>query len=74
MSQRLKTLLLCAMTSVLTACASASIKPTATNEYCRIAHPIMYSSKLDTPATVAAVEAHNSAWVCVCEGDCPRSP
>jgi hypothetical protein len=30
-----------------------------------------YNSRLDTPATVAQIEAHNSVWVCLCEQDCP---
>jgi len=41
------------------------------SEYCRIAKPIGYSTKDDSIETVAAIEAHNSAWACVCEGDCP---
>jgi hypothetical protein len=41
------------------------------SDYCRIAKPIGYDSKADTAETVKAIEAHNSAWVCVCEKDCP---
>jgi hypothetical protein len=44
------------------------------SDYCRIAKPIGYDSAADTAETVKAVEAHNSAWVCVCEKDCPVTP
>jgi hypothetical protein len=36
-----------------------------------VAKPIRYNSKIDSPKTVAQIEAHNSAWVCLCEADCP---
>ena len=42
------------------------------SDYCKIAAPIGYDSKVDSPETVAAVEKHNSQWVCVCEEDCPK--
>lgn len=54
---------------VLTGCVTGSTA--VVGDYCRIAKPIGYDSKQDTPATVKAVELHNSQWVCVCEGDCP---
>jgi hypothetical protein len=41
-------------------------------DYCRIAKPISYDGKVDTPETVQQIEAHNSRYVCVCEGDCPK--
>lgn len=66
-------LLLCATMLVLSGCAHGSTTVVA-SDYCRIAKPIRYNSKLDSPATVAAVEAHNSAWACVCESDCPKAP
>lgn len=71
MSSKRTKLLLCLTLLVLSGCASASTTP-ASGEYCRIAKPIRYNSKADTPATVAAIEAHNSAWVCLCEHDCPK--
>jgi len=36
-----------------------------------VAKPIRYNSKIDSPKTVTQIEAHNSAWVCLCEADCP---
>jgi hypothetical protein len=67
-------LLTCLMLPVLGACAPGLIeaKQPATSDYCRIAKPIGYDSAHDTPQTVAAIEGHNSAWVCVCEHDCPK--
>lgn len=59
---------------VLSGCATASTTPPASGEYCRVAKPIRYNSKLDSPATVAAIQAHDSQWVCVCEQDCPKAP
>lgn len=64
--QRLSLLLILFATS---GCATALIAPV--NSYCAIARPIGYDGRADTPATVAAVEAHNSQWACVCEKDCP---
>lgn len=55
----------------MTACAGVSTVPVV-SDYCRIAGPIGYDSKTDTPETVRAIEAHNSKWVCVCENDCPK--
>jgi uncharacterized protein YceK len=75
MSNKLLRPLLCLTLLVLSGCASGLTKTTVTSsDYCRIAKPIPYSSKLDSPATVARIEAHNSAWVCVCEHDCPKAP
>ena len=45
----------------------------AVGDYCRIAKPITYNSTLDSGKTVQQIEAHNSIWVCVCEGDCPKN-
>lgn len=57
----------------LSGCATVSTTPAPTvSDYCRIAKPIRYNSKLDSAPTVAAIEAHNSSWVCVCEHDCPQ--
>lgn len=53
------------------ACAGGLTAPVVVSDYCRIAKPIGYDSTADTSATVAEVEAHNSRYVCVCEGDCP---
>lgn len=74
MSRKLTVPLLCLMSLVLSACAHGSTVPTVTSDYCQIAKPLGYDSKLDSAQTVAGVEAHNSAWVCVCEGDCPKPP
>lgn len=55
-------------------CATGSTgRVVPVSEYCRIAAPIGYDSTADSAATVAAIEAHNSAWVCLCEGDCPQA-
>lgn len=72
MYRKLTTLSLSLTCLVLSACAHGSTELTATSDYCRIATPIMYDSKHDTKETVAAVEAHNSQYVCVCEHDCPK--
>jgi len=63
-------LLLLPTLSVISACAHVSTPPPA-NSYCAVAKPIRYNSKIDSPKTVAQIEAHNSAWVCLCEADCP---
>jgi hypothetical protein len=57
--------------SATSACAHVSTTPPATNSYCAVAKPIFYDSRLDSPSTVAQIEAHNSTWVCLCEDDCP---
>jgi hypothetical protein len=54
----------------LTGCVTGSTA--LVGDYCRIAKPISYDSKADTAETVKAIETHNSAWSCVCDGDCPR--
>lgn len=74
MLRKPKRLLLCLMPLVLSGCATVSTTPPAVNDYCQIAKPMRYNSKLDSPATVAAIQAHDSQWVCVCEGDCPKTP
>jgi hypothetical protein len=51
-----------------------STAPLVVSDYCRIAQPIGYDSRADTAETVKAIEAHNSAWVCVCEQDWPATP
>jgi len=65
---------LCAMTIALSACAIGSTDPgpVVVSDYCRIAAPIGYDSKVDSPETVKAIEDHNSRWACTCENDCPR--
>jgi hypothetical protein len=58
----------------VTACASVSTTPPpVTNQYCSLASPIRYDSRLDRPETVAQIEKHNSVWVCLCEHDCPTA-
>jgi len=58
---------------VTSACAAGLMPPKTVSDYCRIAAPIMYNSKLDSAPTVKQIEHHNSQWVCVCENDCPKS-
>lgn len=41
------------------------------DSYCKLAQPIRYDSAHDSADTVRQIEAHNSTWVCTCEGDCP---
>jgi hypothetical protein len=54
----------------LTGCVTGSTA--LVGDYCRIAKPISYDSKTDTAETVKEIEAHNSKWACVCDGDCPK--
>lgn len=63
-------LILCAMSG----CATGSTDLAVISDYCRIAKPISYNSRQDSPETVKDVETHNSTWVCLCEGDCPKQP
>lgn len=74
MSSKRNALLTCLMLPVLSACAPDLIaaKPQAMSDYCLIAKPISYDTKADSAATVSAIEAHNSVWVCLCEHDCPK--
>ncbi len=55
--------------SAMSGCATVSTVPV--NSYCAIAKPISYDATADTAETVKEIEAHNSAFVCVCENDCP---
>ena len=66
------TLLGLTILSATSGCAHVSTTQPAINSYCAIAQPMRYNSRLDTPATVAQIEAHNSTWVCLCEQDCPK--
>ena len=66
------TLLGLTILSATSGCAHVSTTQPAINSYCPIAQPMRYNSKLDSPATVAQIEAHNSTWVCLCENDCPE--
>ena len=63
--------LLCLTLLAMSGCAAALTAPVSS--YCAIAKPISYDSRADTSVTVAAVQAHNSKWLCVCEADCPAS-
>lgn len=76
MLRKQKMLLGLVILSGLSGCAGGLIagepKVTVISDYCKIAAPISYDSKVDSPETVAAVEKHNSQWVCLCEGDCPK--
>ena len=67
---KLKPLWMLTTLLALTGCVTGSTA--LVGDYCRIAKPIGYDSRKDTAETVKAVEAHNSAWSCVCSGDCPR--
>lgn len=61
--------------SVTSGCALGSTggnRPIVVSDYCKIAAPISYDTAKDTKETVAAVEKHNSKWVCLCENDCPK--
>jgi hypothetical protein len=55
-------------------CATDLTGAVTQGEYCRIAKPISYDSKVDTPETVQQVERHNSQWACLCgtPPDCPK--
>lgn len=74
MSKLLMMLSLSPMLLAPSACVHGSTAPVVVSDYCRIAKPILYDGKADTPETVAQIEAHNSQWVCVCEHDCPQPP
>ena len=56
--------------SALNGCATVSTVPV--NSYCAIAKPISYDATQDTSETVKEIEAHNSAFICICEADCPK--
>lgn len=66
------TLLGLTILSATSGCATVSTTPPAANSYCAVAKPIRYDSRVDRPATVAQIEAHNSVWACLCEQDCPK--
>lgn len=74
MKTKLKTLWLSTTLFALTGCAIGSTAPAVVSDYCRIAKPISFDTKIDSPETVAEIEEHNSKWVCVCENDCPKKP
>ena len=58
--------------SMTSACVHGSTPPLVINNYCKIAEPIYYDSKVDSPGTVKQIETHNRKFVCLCEGDCPK--
>jgi len=70
MLPRLRPLLLLTILSATSGCVTGSTA--LVGDYCRIAKPISYDSKADSAETVKEIEAHNSKWACVCDGDCPR--
>jgi len=70
---RKKSLLLLTLTATAGCVHGSTTPPLVTNSYCKIAQPIRYNSKLDSPATVARIEQHNSTWACLCDDDCPAS-
>jgi hypothetical protein len=69
--KRLKLLSLPLILSATSACVHDLTEAEIKGDYCRIAGPITYDTKADTPETVKQIERHNSQFVCVCEGDCP---
>jgi hypothetical protein len=70
LAKRLLPLLtLIAMSGCVTGSTAPAIAPIDT--YCAIAQPIAYDSAEDSAETVAAIEAHNSRFICICEHDCP---
>ena len=71
MLRKLKPLWLLPILCVTSACVSGSTAPLVVSDYCRIAKPIGYDSRVDSAETMKAIEAHNSKWVCLCESDCP---
>lgn len=71
-SIRLMRLFLFLILIAMSGCATVSTAPAAVSDYCTIAKPIGYDSRIDSPETVRQIEAHNSKWACVCEGDCPK--
>ena len=71
MLRKLKPLWLLPILCVTSACVSGSTAPVVVSDYCRIAKPLSYDSKVDSAETVKAVEAHNWSWACVCDKDCP---
>jgi len=71
---KLKPLWLLPILCATSACVSGSTAPLVVSDYCRIAKPIGYDSKADSAETVRAIELHNSAWLCLCEKDCPVTP
>ena len=69
----LKPLLGLTILTATSGCAHVSTTPPAADTYCAVAKPIRYDSRIDRPATVAQIEAHNSVWACLCEQDCPKA-
>lgn len=73
MSKRLKALWPLMTLLVLSACVPGSTVAVArVSDYCKVAAPISYDRSVDSGATVTGIEAHNSVYVCLCEGDCPK--
>lgn len=70
-SSWLRTLSLCLILSATSGCVTGLTGRVPVNSYCAVAGAIRYDSRGDTPETVAQIEAHNSRWTCLCEGDCP---
>ena len=69
---KLKLLWLLPILSVMTGCATVSTELKPISDYCRIAKPITFDSKVDSHETIAQITYHNNQWVCVCEHDCPN--
>ena len=68
----MRTALKAMLIPALLATAACTTASTATDASCRAFRPIAFSARGDTPETVRQVKAHNSKWVCLCEGDCPE--
>lgn len=73
-SPRQKWLTLALMSVAMSGCVAGSTDPLVLSDYCSIAKPISYNSKIDSAATIQEIELHNSRWVCLCEKDCPTQP
>ena len=58
--------------TALSGCATVSTEAVPLNSYCAIAKPITYDATQDTSETIKEIEAHNSAFICICEVDCPK--
>ena len=66
---------LCLIPLTTSACALGLTPPQpipAAGSFCAVAKPIFYDSKVDRPATVEQIEAHNKKFLCLCEDDCPK--
>lgn len=66
-SNKLNRLLLIPLLMSLSGCVHGSTGLVPIDGFCKVAQPISYDSKRDTPETVQQVEAHNLKWLRLCE-------